>query len=306
MQRLPWWQLRFLWALAMSSLKSFSGKLALITGGSSGIGLALGKALSSLGASVWLLARRKAQLDVAYLEVSSLRIDPFQRFGVLVADITQEKVISAVLSDFIGLTGVPDYLFNNAGIALPGLLTEMDGQHFRDIMNVNYFGMVNTTRAILPGMIRRASGHIINISSVFGYLALQGYSAYAASKYAVRGFSDALRLEVRSKGVRVSIVFPDDTDTPQLAEEIKHRPEVVKIVGGDGENAMSPEKVAADILRGVARKEYIITPGLRNSLFYRAIHTTGNLIYPILDFLSNRAEDQIKRKKDNINEQSDY
>lgn len=280
----------------MAPLKSFSGKLALITGGSSGIGLALGKALADQGASVWLLARRKAQLDAAYLEVSSHRMNPFQKFGILVADVTQEKGLSTILSEFMEQAGIPDYLFNNAGIALPGFVTEMDSQYYRDIMNVNYFGMVNTTKAILPAMMRRSSGYIINISSVFGYLALQGYSAYAASKYAVRGFSDALRLEVRSKGIRVSIVFPDDTDTPQLAEEIKHRPEVVKIIGGDGKNAMSPEKVAADILRGVSRNRYIITPGLRNTLFYRAIHTTGNLAYPILDLLSSQAEVRIKKK----------
>ena len=102
-------------------------------------------------------------------------------------------------------------------------------------MDLNYFGTVNMVKALLPAMLERGSGHIVNISSVAAFLGVFGYSAYGASKYAVRGFSDVLRAEVKPLGVRVSVVFPPDMDTPGLANENKTKPfETHEIEGKHG------------------------------------------------------------------------
>jgi 3-dehydrosphinganine reductase len=277
-------------------MMNYQGKLALVTGGSSGIGLAIAKNLASLGANVWILARRPEFLQSAINEIKSVCKYPDQKVGSIQADIANEEQVTAAITDFINQTGHPDYLFNVAGMTHPGYIVDIGNDVFTNLIHTNYLGMVYCTKAVLSGMIQRRSGYIINISSAFGYLALQGYSAYIATKFAIRGFSDSLRLELRGTGVKITIVFPDDTDTPQLQEEIKTRPEVVKIIAGDGKKAMPASKVAEIILNGVARGKYIITPGFRNSLFFFGVHTVGKLVYPILDLLSLQAETILRKK----------
>lgn len=275
---------------------NYQGKLALVTGGSSGIGLAIAKNLASLGANVWILARRSEFLQSAVNEIKSACKYPDQKMGSMQADVANEEQVTAGITNFINQTGHPDYLFNVAGITHPGYIVDTGNDVFANLIHTNYLGMVYCTKAVLPGMIQRRSGNIINISSTFGYLALQGYSAYIATKFAIRGFSDSLRLELRGTGVNITIVFPYDTNTPQLQEEIKTRPEVVKIIAGDGKKAMPASKVAEIILNGVARGKYIITPGFRNSLFFFGVHTVGKLLYPILDLLSLQAETALRKR----------
>ena len=118
-------------------------------------------------------------------------------------------------------SGVPDLVINSAGIARPGEFEGVTLDDFDQMMAINFMGTVNVTHAILPAMLQRKSGHIVNISSLVGFLGMYGYTAYASSKFAIRGFTDSLRAEVKTKGIDLSIVFPTDTDTPQLAEENK-------------------------------------------------------------------------------------
>jgi 3-dehydrosphinganine reductase len=271
----------------------WNNKVALVTGGSSGIGLAIARLLAQQGAHVWLVARHKEILESALKEVAAARLNPAQHCGIFPADISDAAQAAAAVEHVSAQAGVPDLLVNAAGITHPGYVQDLSLEIFRSMMDVNYFGTVYITKAALPGMLKRGSGHIINISSMGGLIGAFGYSAYGASKYAVRGFSDVLRSELKPLGLRVSIVFPSDTDTPQLAYEAPFKPPETKALAGNVK-VMSPEAVAKITLQQAARGRYIILPGLENNLFYWLNGHLGNAVYPVMDWLIARARKQKK------------
>ena len=211
---------------------SFLKKTALITGGSSGIGLALARQLAASGANICLLARNATRLESARIEVSGCCIHDDQSVDVLQADVCDPDSVIPRIQDYIKACGSPDILINSAGVAHPGEFADLDLDVFRWMMETNYFGTVYATKAVVDAMITRGSGHIVNISSIAGFLGVYGYTAYGASKFAVRGFSDALRAELKPLGIQVSIVFPPDTETPQLRYENQFKPAVTKALAG--------------------------------------------------------------------------
>jgi len=150
------------------------------------------------------------------------------------------------------------------------------------MIDIDYLGTVYAVKAVLPGMLRRASGAIVTISSVAGFLGSFGYTAYGAAKYAVRGFTDTLRAELKPRGIQVSVVFPPDTDTPQLAYENQFKPFETRELAGNLK-AMSADDVAETILRGVVHGRYTIIPGFEGKFFYRLTGIVGDLTYPIMD-----------------------
>ena len=268
---------------------TFADKSVLITGGASGIGLALARQLVVQGAHVCLLARDVQKLENARQQLETLRVNAQQRIAVLAADVSDNASLSPVLSNWIAADGVPDVLINSAGVARPGYFEELTEEIFRWMMDVNYHGTVNTIRCVLPGMIARKSGQIINFSSIAGVIGVFGYTAYGGSKYAVRGFSDALRAEMKPKGIRVSIVFPPDTDTPQLAWEDQFKPFETRSISGTAK-PISADKVAAAVLKAAARGKYAIAPGFEAGYMYFAGTRLGGLIYPIMDAMVRSAQ----------------
>jgi 3-dehydrosphinganine reductase len=270
----------------------FQGKNVIVTGGSSGIGKALARLLAREGSDVFIIARDQAKLDQALQEIETERIDAQQRFKDFSADVTDPEEVEAIIDAIVEAGDPPDILVNSAGIAHPGHFRELPLSSFTNQMNVNYFGTLHTVRAVLPYMIDQGSGRIVNVSSVGGFIGGFGYSAYGASKFAVCGFTEALRAELKPRGIGVSIVFPADTDTPQLREERKVQPFELKMVNGavepkkldrlgeilahrlakwlltdDGE-PMSPEQVATAIIRGIRRGHYTIFPDKTLKLAY--------------------------------------
>ena len=270
-------------------MKSFKNKSVLITGGSSGIGFALAKELVSEGSHVWILARDQERLDSALANLKSLKIDDSQKLGTIKLDVTDPTEVSLLLKAWTMQNGAPDLLINSAGVAHPGYFQELDLDIFHWMMDVNYFGTVNIIKAVIPDMISRGSGYIVNLSSQAGFIGLFGYTAYGASKYAVRGFSDALRAEMKPLGINLSIVFPPDTDTPQLAYEKQFKPFETEVIAGSS-NTMPAEKVAHIILSGVKRNKYMIIPGIEGKLFYRLTSILKNLTYTIMDMMVKSAQ----------------
>jgi len=271
----------------------FFGKKVLITGGSSGIGLALARQLAARGASVWLTARNAAKLEAARKELQAAAVDPAQKIGFTPADVAVESQARAAVERAVKALGELDVLINSAGIAHPGYFQEMDPKIFRQTMETNYFGTLYMARAVVPEMIRRGKGHIVNVSSGAAFLALFGYSAYAPSKWAVRGLSDVLRYELKPLGIRVTIAMPPDTDTPQLTEEKKLRPPELAIIASTG-TVYKPEVVARDILSGVEHNRYIVITGMDTTFFYWLTNLLGPLQYPVMDMF---VSDAIKKKK---------
>jgi len=272
-------------------------KLALITGGSSGIGLALAKKLSREGVSVCLLARDEEKLSKAKLEIeNTTEIHLNQFIDTISCDVTDYDALAVVLDDWIGRHAVPDLVINSAGITYPGYFQELDVEIFHQLMNVNYFGTLHVMKHLIPKMISQGKGTVVNISSQAGFVGVYGYSGYGASKYAVRGLSDVLRAELKPLGIQVSIVFPPDTQTPQLEFEEPLKPPETKAIAGSAK-VLSADHVANTILRDIRKGKYVIIPGLEGNLFYRMVNLLGNLTYPIMDWMVRQAQ---KKKTKNL------
>jgi 3-dehydrosphinganine reductase len=265
----------------------FSGKHVLVTGGSSGIGLALARKLASAGANLWILARDPVRLDSACRALLALRQSAEQQVGTLAGDVADWPSTRALIEDHIQRYGAFDLVINSAGTAKPGKFLETDLDAFRSMMEVNYFGTLHVLKAALPAMVERGSGYVVNISSLGGFLALYGYSAYGPSKFAVRALSDTLRYELKENGIGISVVFPPDTQTPQLEYETQFKPPV--LVELDKANKiLRPEEVANAILKGVSKRRYIITPGFDSTLYFSLSNLFG-LMYPVLDLMIAQA-----------------
>jgi 3-dehydrosphinganine reductase len=277
----------------MTGDPEFSDMVAVITGGSSGIGLSLGIGLAQQGGKVWLVARSREKLAAAREEIIASSGCDLNTVQTISADISEPDQAFNSIKRIENQVGRVNYLFNAAGFVHPGYVQDLELELFHQMMAVNYFGTVYVTKAVLPGMIQRRSGHIVNIASMGAVVSYIGYSAYAPSKYAVRGFSDALRSEMKAHNVRVTIVFPGDTDTPQFHYENQHKPPETKYVSGVG-RIYSPGEVAESILRGVQRGEYVIVPGTRMRLLYRVFSTLGEGINPFIDYLIARSRKRME------------
>ena len=285
----------------MAASKDYwQGKIALITGGSSGIGLAVAQYLSLRGAHVWLLARGEEGLKSA---LESLKSNETQHCGTISADVSDWDQVSSAVAQVESEIGVPDLVVNSAGVAHPGYFQDLGVEIFHWMMDVNYYGTVYVCKAVVPGMVARGSGHIVNISSGAAFIGRYGYTAYGATKYAVRGFTDVLRLELKPLGINVSIVFPPDVDTPQLAYEKEYQPPETKALAGiaslispsweDMSTLMPPEELADSILPQIEQGRYIILPGFEMKLLYWLSGFIGSGIYPIFDWLIARAQRDI-------------
>jgi 3-dehydrosphinganine reductase len=271
----------------------FEGKVALVTGGSSGIGFALARLLVRQGAHVFLIARREALLQEAAELLRPVVSQNGQRIAFLSADVSSESEVSAAVDRVTEQMGLPDLVINSAGVTHPGYVQDLSLGIFRTMIEINYMGTVHVSKAVLNGMLKRGSGHIVNIASMAALVGVFGYTAYGASKFAVRGFTDALRAEVKHLGIDVSIVYPPDTDTPQLAYENQFKPPETRAISRLN-SVLQPEKVAAEIMAGIAHRRYLLLPGFDSKLSYWLISVAGGLVYPVMDWLVARE----KRKRE--------
>ena len=273
-------------------MKEITGRLVLITGGSSGIGLALAQQLFAQGASLVILARDQQRLDAAIAKIEQQRRTPSQKLGALSADVTDEPALRQVLTQLKTDYGLPDLIINCAGVARPGYAETLEPQIFRWTMDINYFGTVNVCQALLPDLIARGSGHIVNFSSLAGVIGVFGYTAYSGSKFAVRGYSEALRSEMKPKGILVSVVYPPDTDTPQLAWEEQFKPFETHVIAGS-DHPLPANKVASEVIQAIRKDKTNIIPGGEAKLLFFAATRLGGGIFPIMDML---VRDAMKKK----------
>jgi NAD(P)-dependent dehydrogenase (short-subunit alcohol dehydrogenase family) len=183
----------------MAKLK---GKIALVTGASSGIGEATAERLAKTGYLVYGTSRRGAQAGK-------------QSFEMLSLDVTSDESVEAAVSEVMRREGRIDLLVNNAGFGVaPAAAEESSIDQARSIFETNFFGLIRMTRAVVPHMRRQGSGRIINIGSVLGFLPMPYGALYAATKHAVEGYSESLDHELRTMGIRVSVIEPAYTKTP--------------------------------------------------------------------------------------------
>jgi short-subunit dehydrogenase len=233
-----------------------NGGVAVVTGAGSGIGRALGQQLAAAGSALALADRDEAGLQQT---LQSLRGK-----GALVTshavDVAEEAAVSAFAEDVAGRHGRVTLIINCAGVSLHGNFDEISLDDFRWLMNINFWGTVYGVKYFLPMLEREKRAHIVNISSVFGLIAPAGQVPYAASKFAVRGFTEALRHELDGTNVFVSCVHPGGIRTPiarhsRLGAGTPAPKREANIARFERLARTSPEKAAARILLGVERRE---------------------------------------------------
>lgn len=248
-------------------VKGLKGKVIIITGASSGIGKALARQCAAQGASVVLAARRKERLDQIAAEI---REDGGNAFAVT-TDVSKESDVKHMVDATMKRFGRVDVLVNNAAYGLLARAEDTTREELHSLFDVNLFGLYNTYRAVMPVMKQQASGHIINISSIAGFVPMPSNSAYCATKAGVNLFTDALRMELAPYNIRISLICPGPVKT-EFQETL-----VNKI---DGPASISPpwmmqdpQSVAKIIRRCIKKpRARIITPFLMRGLWLAYAH----------------------------------
>ena len=239
-------------------MKDFKGRVAAITGAGSGIGRALANDL----------ARRGAHLALSDIDDTGLAetVSQCEGFGVKITsqhlDVADRAAVYAWADQVVADHGEVNLVVNNAGVALGATIESMSYEDFEWLMNINFWGVVYGTKAFLPYLKASGEGHIVNLSSVFGLISVPSQSAYNAAKFAVRGFTDTLRMELEIEGAPVSVttVHPGGIKT-NIAKNARMDVSVTEMAG-DPEKARldmervfitSPQKAARQILAAVQR-----------------------------------------------------
>jgi len=226
-----------------------------VTGGSRGIGLAIATAARARGARVGLIARSAGDLDRAVKRLGG-PID--RKIATAVADVSSRTELEGALADLESGLGHVDVLVNNAGTGAYGRFGQSELDSLERALSINYLGTVYGTRAVLPGMVERRHGHIVNIASVAGRVATPGESAYSASKFAVVGFTQCVAMELRGSGVGITMILPGPVDLTGYfpSDETYERPFPPKVPA---------DRVARATLRAVDRRqlEVVVPPWFR-------------------------------------------
>ncbi len=272
----------------------FKGKIAIIPGGSKGMGKATAKDFVQLGGSVCIIARGMEVLKETEEECNKLKSDNSQFVEIISCDTTDMDKLKPLLTGFIDKHGIPDYLFNFVGYAFVQYLEKLTLEDFKKNMNVNYYGQLVPTLIIMPYFMEARKGYITFTSSVMGFMAIMGYGTYCPSKFAIFGLAEILRHELLPYKIKVSILFPTDTDTPGLAEENILKPEECKIISETG-TMMTAEQVAEEFIDSVLEERFEILPG-EAAIQMKEMRENPDQIRGVLDSLYKRARRKTKRK----------
>ena len=230
---------------------SFADQVVLITGASSGIGRCLAIDFAKLGAVVIGCGRSKQRLDGTLNEIRSSG----GKATMITCDVGSREHAESTVAKVLEQFGRVDILINNAGIGMRQPFTETPIETIEEIMRTNYLGMVYCTHTVLPSMIGRRSGHIVNISSIAGNIGFANIAGYCGSKFAMNGFSESLYHEVKPHGVHVSVICPGPVRTEFNKAFADNPPKTPAFL------MVEPEFISRVVLRAIeARKFEIVTP----------------------------------------------
>lgn len=258
---------------------------AIITGGSSGIGLATAKLLASRGVAVSLIARNQGKLEAAREGILS-QVNGAGAVQVFSANVCNAAELKDAIDAAAASFGVPSWAISSAGMVIPGtFITQSLGDH-ESQWRTNYVGSLNFAHLVLPHLETAGKPKLVFISSGAAYLGLYGYSSYGPTKFAVKGLAESLSAELKSRNVSVTVAFPGDTDTPQLRAELPKRPAVTSKLAGGG--VMSAESVARGIVAAAERGDLEVTFGWKLRLLSRTHSMIAPLFRTYQDWLVRR------------------
>ncbi|KWU58079.1 3-ketoacyl-ACP reductase [Priestia megaterium] len=212
--------------------QSLKGKVALITGAGKGIGRSTAIELAKEGVNIGLIARTEADLKAVASELEAFDV----QVAYSTADVSSMEEVNAAVEHLHTKLGATDILINNAGIGKFGSFLELDPAEWKQIIDVNLMGVYYVTRAVLPQLIEKNGGDIINISSTAGQKGAPVTSAYSASKFGVLGLTESLALEVRKHNIRVTALTPSTVATELAYKE--------NLTDGNPDKVMQPEDLA--------------------------------------------------------------
>jgi short-subunit dehydrogenase len=260
--------------------RELAGCVVIVTGASSGIGAATAVACGRAGMRVVLAARRATRLDAVAADVRTAGGDA----RTVLTDVADAAAVRALVDGTVDAWGRLDVLVNNAGVGILATVEQTTPAEFERLVRVNYLGAVEAVLAALPHMRRQGAGHIVNVASVVGKRASPFRAAYVASKFALVGFSEALRMELRGTGIDVTCVCPIGTATEF------HELEPNRLgVPGRGGPIQSAEHVARAIVRALRRPRAEVHPYPPARLLFLANALAPALVDRLLLRLSPRA-----------------
>jgi NAD(P)-dependent dehydrogenase (short-subunit alcohol dehydrogenase family) len=246
-------------------MKIDNSTVAVVTGAASGIGRALAVRLAQEGASLAVADIKAAELDETFKMLERM-VGSRGKVSAHIVDVSDKGRVAEFARDVVEAHGGASLLVNNAGVGLFGMAEQLSIEDIEWLMGVNFWGVVYGVKHFLPILRRQPQGHIVNISSIFGIIGPVGHSAYAASKFAVRGFTEALRHELAGGPVKVSVVHPGGVKT-NIANNARTGAGATP-AAVERERAIfnmaartSPEAAAERIVRGVLRDEERILVG---------------------------------------------
>lgn len=235
---------------------TFTNKIIWITGASSGIGLALARECAKRGASVVLSARSEDKLNEICAELPHS-----DSHLVLPLNLEHQDNFTALAAQVVKQYGRIDILINNGGVSQRGEAWNTPMEVDRKIMEINYFGTVALTKAVLPIMQKQQAGHIVAVSSIAGKFGFFLRSAYSASKHALQGFFESLLLEEEKNNIKVTMVFPGKINTPISTNALNEKGEAHGVMDHNQETGLPAEICANQILRAIQQNKIEVLIG---------------------------------------------
>lgn len=262
-----------------------------ITGGSSGIGLATALKASSLGAHVLIFARNQDRLDDAVSRIRKKRQNSDQRVDAMVLDVSDNDSVETTMRSAVEEFGVPDILIANAGVGCAGYFEDVTYEAFDTVMKINVYGVRNVVAALVPAM-KDLGGHIVIMSSMAGLVGVFGYTGYSTSKFALIGFAESLRSELKRQNIAVSVVCPPEVDTDFLQAEAPDLPQEARLVK-DMAGRLSPEKAAEAVVRTLGSRKFFVIPGvMAKASYYLARFSPGWMTRATTDLIVKWSADK--------------
>jgi 3-dehydrosphinganine reductase len=237
----------------------FDKMLIIITGGSSGLGRALAERFARMGAHLALVARDPARLERVRGEIAALCL-PGRGVRAFPCDVSDHGAAEKTIDAIAASMGVPGMLVNSAGILREGYFELLPPDVFRQVMDINYFGTLHCTMAVMKHFRAKGGGTLVNIASLGGRIASFGYTAYCSSKFALIGLTDTLRCELKPRGFRVHLVCPPEFESPMVDELNTYRTVENRVLTQTAP-VLTVDRVADETIAGIRKGRYLIIPG---------------------------------------------